>query len=1454
MVSPEDVWKLVTDQGLATEVSVTYQVRQTDSTPADVAAGLAASLNTSPEAGAMGYRALSSDATVVIIRADGVAFTLSGDFSDAGNGNATIEGSFNLNMAEATAKLSGAVVADDIWKLVIDQGLATEVSVIYQVQQTDSTLAVVAAGLAAALNTSEDPEAVGYAASSSGDTVVIDKRNGVVFSLSGDFTETENGSAAIEDCDDRYVLELVSGGGTLEPNLVYTRTGPSAVEASVPANDRQQIQISRDVVEAQFSYGDNTVTVALDGTAATLEAALETLDDITDAAVVAGKTAADPWEIVLLDAATEDGAYLSLKYAVTKERGPVQLADNSADPTDNTQQRIGAGEATVWYGAGRVDLDAGMDANDVADTLAAFDGLRYADVTVSEEGSFWLVTLAPKDGGTPRYEQFSFAMIETVAAPTEQEARSVTTANRVQELVAGGPLTLWYGDRGVDVVDVVYDAEEGLTDIDIKAALESLQEVDRVEVSGAGTESDPWKIVMVDAGQAEEGDFLDLRSERYDANGAPLQQSDSAVKRQARDAAIATQAFFLEDWQDHALIHYGDARVEITRDMAAADVAGALESLTTVREVWVSGAGTATDPWTVVFLDADLDADGVHYQMAREVQAQRMIREMDVAASYNLQQQWIPTTAIVAGTMITYGGTDVTLGVEDIDNTDTEAQAARLQAKLLTIADLAGVTVSYDAVRSAYQVSFPETTAATQALVYDAGSGAEQAELEQETNGSIVVPVGITNAAFYYQATSVAVDLSLGADSIGASLHSLGAGTGVTVAGSGMPNDPWDITIAGYDPNNAVTVEYTGGVFEALAAGGGASYQVIERLSADDEWAIELDASLDYAVYPSAADTAGSEMYISAYQTVEREVPRLVEKTVWEDLNGDGQVEETDKTDWFEDPTWVNDHRVDSVTISGSSVGDSFLVGHEVLNAGTQTEEKHTDTVQVTHQRLNGDVPDTSRTVVITLRGLDLDDAEGSVVHDQVTVDALAGNDRIIAGFTPNSTEITASQILTARAVDQLTLIGGPGDDRIVGTPYADRIISGDGDDTVTGYGGVDAFVDTSGTDTLIEARDLNFSLTDGELATTGQQQSPVDPAALESVSELEGISSFERFELFGGAHGNSFSVANFTKIAHLDGTEGGDTYVLTLTGPLSGQSSVYVTDSGTGSTDSDRVEIWGGDVADTLHLDADASVQELERKQAGDFQLTYNGQSTEAITDDDGAEEIAAKLEALDSLSDIDVTGSGTAADPWRLTILSADANDEGKFFRLYSSDDTVAQVRVARATVTRVGAHLADALLAGRPDLDAMFERPSNETQVFYCYGGAVGTFRLQYNGHWTDELSKSSSVSDMEQALELLPGITDVKVTGEGTSKNPWMVKILEGDKDSKGDYYLLQVDNADLASPPADLGDAAATTRPSISLACPADYLRVYYDFSAADVMIPGGGGSDTFIADDSIAAM
>ena len=62
------------------------------------------------------------------------------------------------------------------------------------------------------------------------------------------------------------------------------------------------------------------------------------------------------------------------------------------------------------------------------------------------------------------------------------------------------------------------------------------------------------------------------------------------------------------------------------------------------------------------------------------------------------------------------------------------------------------------------------------------------------------------------------------------------------------------------------------------------------------------------------------------------------------------------------------------------------------------------------------------------------------------------------------------------------------------------------------------------------------------------------------------------------------------------------------------------------------------------------------------------------------------------------------------------------------------------------------------------------------------------------------------------------------------------------------------DAEYVTPPMDIADAAATVKPSISLSEPATFQRVYYDFTAEVVEIRGSNGNDTFISDDSMAAM
>ena len=64
------------------------------------------------------------------------------------------------------------------------------------------------------------------------------------------------------------------------------------------------------------------------------------------------------------------------------------------------------------------------------------------------------------------------------------------------------------------------------------------------------------------------------------------------------------------------------------------------------------------------------------------------------------------------------------------------------------------------------------------------------------------------------------------------------------------------------------------------------------------------------------------------------------------------------------------------------------------------------------------------------------------------------------------------------------------------------------------------------------------------------------------------------------------------------------------------------------------------------------------------------------------------------------------------------------------------------------------------------------------------------------------ETSGAADIETALEALPVVNDVTVTGSGTLRDPWQVEFLDALKDGKGNYRLLTVSNSDLVSAPMD----------------------------------------------------
>ncbi len=174
----------------------------------------------------------------------------------------------------------------------------------------------------------------------------------------------------------------------------------------------------------------------------------------------------------------------------------------------------------------------------------------------------------------------------------------------------------------------------------------------------------------------------------------------------------------------------------------------------------------------------------------------------------------------------------------------------------------------------------------------------------------------------------------------------------------------------------------------------------MERLNEAGEWQLLTRGgsdgiALEAAAFGSAASSLSDDRYVSPYITIEQEGPQLIEKPVWADTNGDGILEQTSQKDFFASNEVVTDRDVDTVTITGSSLRDYFLIGHEVLQTGQFDEdgepitETKPDTLRLRHRTLNSDgTINNTRQVTITVRGIDLRNLAEQVSPDSITVDS----------------------------------------------------------------------------------------------------------------------------------------------------------------------------------------------------------------------------------------------------------------------------------------------------------------------------------------------------------------------------------------------------------------------------------------------------------------------------------
>lgn len=223
-------------------------------------------------------------------------------------------------------------------------------------------------------------------------------------------------------------------------------------------------------------------------------------------------------------------------------------------------------------------------------------------------------------------------------------------------------------------------------------------------------------------------------------------------------------------------------------------------------------------------------------------------------------------------------------------------------------------------------------------------------------------------------------------------------------------------------------------------------------------------------------------------------------------------------------------------------------------------------------------------------------------VNDILIIETLAGGDIIDAS-------------LVAEDIIDWQFWAGADGDTITGTPFKDTIDSGMGDDFVTGRRGVDIFLDAGGIDTLIEETDelgAEFTLTDTVLVIGSETEAinNIFEEVFLTATNLNSTLNGEIHDLDDDGfklplpvvdetrYDNVFRVSHWTHIAHLNGGEAADLYLIDLnaTGGVTETAEILIEDfayqtvigeivPGNGF---DRVDVYGTDLADVFALRTD--------------------------------------------------------------------------------------------------------------------------------------------------------------------------------------------------------------------------------------------------------------------------
>ncbi|HMC69873.1 MAG TPA: calcium-binding protein, partial [Mycobacteriales bacterium] len=147
--------------------------------------------------------------------------------------------------------------------------------------------------------------------------------------------------------------------------------------------------------------------------------------------------------------------------------------------------------------------------------------------------------------------------------------------------------------------------------------------------------------------------------------------------------------------------------------------------------------------------------------------------------------------------------------------------------------------------------------------------------------------------------------------------------------------------------------------------------------------------------------------------------------------------------------------------------------------------------------------------------------------NDTVDASGLGTSEDLTYYPNPSDTTHTATAHITSQDLVAVQISTAGGNDRLIGSPYADFLDSGLGNDTVTGGAGLDTFADAGGNDTLVEQFDSDMALFDSTFVVgtvLADNGGPFGTGAQPTEAQLEQAMRANNPNLVFGSKGDHWS------------------------------------------------------------------------------------------------------------------------------------------------------------------------------------------------------------------------------------------------------------------------------------------------------------------------------------------